>query len=379
MRFIIRLVQVNLLHLRRRLFLLGVIAAAFVMLSVPLGEGMQTLLSREDHSGMTIAVAGKNGEGEKLASFAGNLPDIASYCRFLAAEESEAMELLAQGRVTAVLVLPDHFVDSILTGRNENAVLYLDGAHPAESLLTLYVGQCAADMLSAAQGGIYAVLDALDASGTVRENAVYEINMEYIRFTMSRGNMYEAETVSAAGELPLPLHYMRSVLAWLMTAAGVLFCPVFGGQKGWRCRLKSAGCTGAQWALGTEAALLLCYAVLTGALCLAGGSFALTGWICCTLFACGLGCAVGVACPGEVSAAAVSFLLSTALAFFSGGIIPPMLLPAALRSSALYTAASALRRCMGGSGSVGLCLTGAVLLLLSGAALACRFERGAER
>lgn len=364
------------MRLGRRLFLLAVIAAAFVMLAFPLTAGMQSLFARDGYEGLTIAVVGQGGEGEALASFAGNLADVAAYCRFTAAGEDEAMEQLARGEVTAVLVLPPHFVDSILTGENESAVLHLNPKRPAESLLTLYAGRCASDMLSAAQGGIYAVLDALDDAGISRENAVYEINMEYIRFTMSRGNLYETETVNLSGAEPIGEHYVRSALAWLLTAAGTLFFPVLSTRQGaWRNRLKSAGCTGTQWALGALLPVLLCEVLLAAVLCIAAESFAVAGCLCCALYACGVGSLICILCPGEVWAGAGLFAFSTAAAFLSGGIVPPMLLPRSLRDSALVHSFSLLRRCLGGEASIPLALTGAVLLVLSFLLLRRSFDR----
>ena len=95
MRFVLHLAKINLLRLGRRLFLLAVIAAAFVMLSFPLAAGVRSMLSRADYSGLTIAVVGQDGEGEALASFAGNLADVSAYCSFVALDEDTAMAELA--------------------------------------------------------------------------------------------------------------------------------------------------------------------------------------------------------------------------------------------------------------------------------------------
>ncbi|MGI6028265.1 MAG: hypothetical protein ACOX81_02500 [Candidatus Heteroscillospira sp.] len=379
MRLVFSLIKLNLQRLGRRLFLLAAIAAAFLMLSAPLGAGVRELFSREDYGDITIAVAGKNGEGEALASFAGNLADVAEYCRFVAMPENEALAQLERGELTAVLVLPENFVNKILTGENQGAKLHLDPSEPVESLLTLYAGQCAADMLAAAQGGIYAVLDALDEAGAMGDRSVEEINLEYIRFTMGRGGMYETELAQLVPGGEPGEHYVRSVLVWVLLMSGLLFYPVLGpGRDAHRERLRSVGCTGNEWAAGALAPLLLWETGLSAVICLAAGEPTLFGIIGCALFAGGFSALVCAISFSEASAAAWGFILSTALGFLSGGIVPPALMPGALRGGRLYEWTSLLRRGVQGQAGEALCLAGALLTALAFLTVRLSFGREAR-
>lgn len=371
MRSVLHLTGLNLVRLYRRLFLLLAAAAAFAMLSFPLAEGMSRFFDREDMPGISIAVVGDT-DGA-LSSFAGNLRDIAAYCSFIPAEMDEAMDKLQRGEVTAVLELPEDFVGSILRGENSPARVHVDENRPVESLLTIYAGQCAADMLSAAQGGIYTVLDALKEAGEYDEADVLDINMEYIKFTLSRGDMYEPEMVSAAGAVPVGEHYRSSLMMWLLLTSGVIYYPIVSRKHSpWKNRLRAAGITGTEWAFGAIAPVLLVQTGLAFALCAFAGNFDPACAMALAAFSAGTAAFVGTISTNEPFCGGGVLILAAAISFFSGGIVPPVLLPAYIRNSLLFVWADAFAGCMHGRLSLlplfcgSALLTAAFLLLRSG-------------
>ena len=94
-----------------------------------------------------------------------------------AGRTEEALAALASGEATAVLELPEDFVRKVQWGENPPVRIIVDGSRPLESLLTLWVGQSAADLLAASQAGIYAVLERYGQSpppGLSRDQAVME-------------------------------------------------------------------------------------------------------------------------------------------------------------------------------------------------------------
>lgn len=366
--------------LRRRLLLLVGIAAAFAMLAPMLSQGAQSLLTRGGHEALVIAVVGEGGEAESLVKFAENLSDITEYCSFVSDGEETAMQKLSRGEVTAVLMLPENFVGGILTGENNPAILHVDPHRPAESMLTLYAGQCAADMLSAAQGGIYAVLNELSREGIVRESAVMEINIEYIKFTMARGSMYEEETVQLTQGLPIGEHYALSLLGWLLLMSSVIFYPALCPVQGdWRERLKSLGCTPLDWALGAFCPVLCCELLLTAAFSIFAGSFSVTGVLFCALFSAAFAGVICALSRTEAMAAALGFAASAGMALLSGSIIPQALMPKALRGAADYIPLTYMRKALGGGSSWELLAFGVAFALIALWLLARAYERQVQQ
>lgn len=327
---------------QQRWLLAGLALLCFLL---PLGAGSaaNVLLSRGvEFSGVTLAVTAPEGDDVPglLEQFMGDMEDIAQYCEILAMEEGEALDALDRGEVTAVLVLPENFIRGVMWGENPDLRLVVAGDRPLESLLLLWVGQSASDILSAFQSGVYAVLDLYEEDpppGLTRDQVVLDVNLPYISLAMSRSDMFEAELISATQTLPIPLHYALSLAAFFALSAAPVFVPLYGGNwLRFQRRLRAAGRGAAagyfsSLAAGTPALFLL----LFPALLLAGAgkcSPALVGAALAMALYCCVFCSLCCLAAGSAGGCGLlSFgiaLLSLALA---GGIVPPVLLPAPVR------------------------------------------------
>lgn len=329
-------------RLRRQLWLLVGLALLCLLLPLGAGQAAQRLLSRGvEFSGVTLAIAAPEGDDTAglLERYMGGMEDIAQYCRVVAMTEGDALDALADGEVTAVLCLPERFIQGVMYGENPDLRLIVAGDRPLESLLLLWVGQSASDILSAFQSGVYAVLDlyAQDPPpGLSRDQVVVDINLRYITLALDRTGFFRMEEVSATGALPIPLHYGLSLLAYFGLSAAPLLMPLYtGGWLGFQRRLRCAGrgC-GPGFSSGVTVGALALLALLLPSLLLGGGAdpLALAGAaalmaVFCSLFAalCCLAAESAAGCGGA------AFSVSLASLLLAGGVIPPVLLPGAVR------------------------------------------------
>lgn len=326
-------------RLCRQLPLLAGLSLLCVLFSVLGGRMAETLLTDGvSFSGLTLAVTAPEGDEtpQWIAQYMGSMTDIRDYCEMVAMEEEAAREALAGGTVDAILILPEGFIQGVQWGENPPVRVVVDGGRPLESLLTLWVGQSAADTLSAAQAGVYAVLDLYDAGqleGLPRDQVGTEINLRYIQWVLNRLSFVVEEKITPTGVLPIGTHYQLSFFCWLLLSLAPLFA--WNYQGAWpraygRLRWVRRGV----WT-GLAASLAGCAAGLSGLLWLILCGIgvppltALTAALCCGLF-----CAVYAAFCGTVTrhtggCAGLSFLLSFAWLFAAGGLLPPVLLPGA--------------------------------------------------
>lgn len=343
-------------RLRRQLWLTA--GLALLCLALPLGAGRaaQALLTRGvDFRGVTLAVTAPEGDPTpaRLAEYMNAMEDIAQYCRMEAMGEDEALEALERGEVTAVLALPEEFIRGVRQGENPDLRLIAAADRPLESLLLLWVGQSAADILSAFQGGVYAVLDLYEQSpfpGLTREQAAAGINLRYIAMALDRANFFEMRQVSATQALPIPLHYALSLLCYFALSAAPLFMPVYTGNwLRFQRRLRGAGRScAAGFFSGVAAGVPLLLLLLFPALLAAGegrnvpallGAAAVMA-VFCSLF--GALCCLAAGSAGRCGAAA--FLVSLLSLVLAGGIVPPALLPRALQELGWLSPVSWLRQ-----------------------------------
>ena len=365
---------VTLGRLRRQLWLLAGLALLCLLLPLMAGRAAQTLLSQGvEFGGVTLAVIAPAGDSTpaRLEEYMGGMEDIAQYCRVEAMEEGEALAALERGEVTAVLALPARFIQGVMGGENPDLRLIVAGDRPLESLLLLWVGQSAADILSAFQSGVYAVLELYGQSpppGLSWERVVADINLRYIAMALDRSSFFETRQVSATQALPIALHYALSLLCYFALCAAPLFMPVYGGDwLRFQRRLRGAGrscaagfCSGV--AAGVPALLIL----LLPALLAAGGrrsvpallGAAIVMAVFCSLF-CALCCLAAGSAGGCGAMAFLASLLSLALA---GGSVPPVLLPGAVQRLSWLSPGEWLRQAAAGAmgyetaGSAWVCL-----------------------
>ena len=326
-------------RLRQQLWLLAGLALLCLLRPIGAGAAAQQLLSQGvGLEGVTLAVAAPEGDGtpRQLEQYMNGMEDIAQYCHLVAMEEEQARAALERGEVTAALLLPENFIQGVRYGENPDLRLVVAGDRPLESLLLLWVGQGASDILSAFQSGVYAVLELYEKNppvGLSWDQAMIDINLRYITMALDRSNSFQIQMVSSTQALPIPLHYALSLLAYFALSAAPLFMPVYSG--GWlrfqrRLRGVGRGCAvgfAAGWAAGMPAlALLLAPALLAAGqgqrpLALLGVAVMMAAF--CSLF-CALCCLIAGSAAG---CGALAFLASLVSLGLAGGIVPPVLLP----------------------------------------------------
>lgn len=356
--------------------LLAGVALLCLILPLFIAPAAESALSRGvSFSGITLAIVGPEGSAtpEKAEALMSNMRDVSEYCQVRAMSYDDAIESLKRGEITAALVLPKRFVSGVMNGTNPDVELIVPEDRPFEALLTLWVGQSATDLLSAVQGGIYAVLEQYEKDPPQeldQGDVVAQINLRYVNWALNRGSMFRTETVSATKLLPVGLHYALSLLAYLILAAAPFFIPVFSGK--WiaaqrRFRSVKRGSTGF-FLCSVVSCFLVLFALLTAAqLLVVKGDFLSVLW---SGFVCALFCTAytGVCCllTGNTrNCGVVSFPGSLVFLFFAGGIVPPVLMPERLQGWMDLSPVTWLRNTMAVSVDAlpeGMDMTGRLLL-----------------
>lgn len=337
-----KLFAVTMDRLCRRLALPAGLVLLCALLASLAGRTAESALSQGvDFSGLVLAVTAPEGDRvpEQLERYLGNMRDVREYCRVEAMDCGAALDALSDGTATAVLVLPEEFVRGVQWGEDPDVRLIVDARRPLGALLTLWIAQSASDLLASVQNGVYAVLDVCalrPVEGLSREQIVTEINLRYIQWVLNRRDLFSERRVLPTGELPVALHYELSVLWFLLLSLAPAFSWCYQGtwlqyHRRLRCAQRGAAagfwasflsCAAAMWALFSLALWLLLRASLLPTL----GVAAL-----CALFFSAYAAACALVSRGAAGCGTLSFLLTLAFLLLSGGVLPPALLPEALR------------------------------------------------
>lgn len=382
---------------QQRLLLAGVALLCF-LLPLCIGPAAEAALSEGvSFSGIELAITGPEGDPvpEQLELLLPKMSDVSEYCRVAAMDYEEALRSLRRGEVTAVLVLPEHFVQGVMNGTNPDVELIVNGDAPMEALLTLWIGQSASDMLAAFQSGIYAVLDLYvenPPAGLSYQDVMTKINLRYVSWMMNRQDMFRIEQVSATGQLSVGLHYGLSLLVFLLLALAPFFAPVFSGTWiGAQRRFRTVGRGSVMFYLSTLTGCWIVFfpLLLAAQRMIVGGSLGM-GIAVCALGALFCAAFAGLCClltADTGSCGVLSFSAALVFLALSGGILPPVLMPQVLRKWIDYSPVSWLRGLLalpGGeyemqSGMIGALAAAAAVMMALGALLyGRRGTRGEE-
>lgn len=301
---------------------------------------------KESFHRFTLAVC-DSGQDERTAlamNLLSGMEDVEKYASFVTMEEEQAEKLLAAGELSGIVVIPSGFIDGVLYGDNLSPKLILDRKNPIENILILSLAEGVTGMLSAAQSGIYTVMDNVPSSisSAERNQVLFEINMEYVSWTLDRNSMFTGHTVSVAGNLTLMQHSLIMGILWFLSlSAPVLFRVYSVREEGAvLVRMKSMGAPLQSYLLGKWLAGLFANLLITSGIVLflsctleklgmhmnfspsVIGGFFLTA-----LFTASLGYCCANLCKTATGQVLLCFLFTTAGMMAAGGIIPTLLLP----------------------------------------------------
>lgn len=335
----------------QQFWLLAALFVLFLLLSVCAGKVGEAMLSQGvDFSGITLAVTAPQGDdtGLALEKLMGSMQDVRRYASFRGMSWEEAAEALDAGEVTAVLVLPEDFVGGVMDGTNPDVTLVVSPSRPLEALLTAWVGESAAQLLTGAQRGIYAVLELYPGQEAAKlswEQVKLGINLAYVSQTLNRQELFRVRTLRATDNMELGLHYALSLVIFLAMALPPLYCPMLRRELlPFRKRLRSLGHgAGIQYA----SCFAVCWSVVF--LLTAVPVRYLTGNVpagaaVLALFAAGYGCLCCLVTRSASGCGGLAVSGAAVLVFLSGGILPTPLLPEAVRRVGAVSPVGMLRQ-----------------------------------
>lgn len=151
----------------------------------------------------------------------------------MSAEEAE--EALLRGELTAVVRVPEDFVDSIVSGENDTYVTYMT-AQGQKGIGTMVMGEIAevaSTLVTASQSAIYGMQRTLYEQGSVDQIGpeTDRLNLMLINYVLSRSGFGEVEVLGYADGLSLEAYYFCRILLLLLLLAGLSGSVFFLSRK----------------------------------------------------------------------------------------------------------------------------------------------------
>lgn len=158
-------------------------------------------------------------------------------------EEEEAREMLLDGELTAYLVVPEGFVDSVVSGENFSVPYYTSNSQMGlGTMLMNELANIISELITKSQSAIYGMQNLCNEyeKYDIYWDATNELNLEYIDIILSRQLLFEVETLGVSNSLSLQGYYICGFAVLFFMIFAINGCPIFVRKDMSLARLMSA-------------------------------------------------------------------------------------------------------------------------------------------
>lgn len=217
---------------RRAVVLLPRLMTVSIMITLVAGVLLSGLVSwterrqKAEQSKIKIGyVAEEDMLTKLLVSYVAGMDSVDEWCRFIPVTEEEGEEELQEGKLAALLILPDNVVNEILSGSNAPATLILPAQVTPLGIVFEELADAGIRMLSVAQGEIYTVYELANVLELNEEQLLRicdDMNAYNMGLVMGREAWFQTQKVSVTGNEETAVYYGSALMAfWLLICAGL--------------------------------------------------------------------------------------------------------------------------------------------------------------
>lgn len=293
---------------------------------------------------VAVVVPKEQNQVRMMLQLAQTMESVESICDFVYLEETEAMERLEQGQVSAAIILPDDFYEDIDTGYNTPLTVYVSENPSLNQLVFQELLADGVSVLRTAEAGVYSMLHTAriyQAKMTGKEIGDYIAGV-YLNEAFKRNEIYEESIYSSLGKVNVYQYYFVSALNLVLLMFGMNFGFLYRERtRAVEEQLKTAGIGAGRLAL-VKIAVMSSLLWAVGILVYAAGLFLSKGlkwnilfwdgrapfYLLLLCFSIGIYLHMLYAFGGRSGRGAfLVFAVNGGMALCSGGIIPAVYLP----------------------------------------------------
>ena len=322
-----------------------------------------------------------------------NMESVSQLCRFVQVSEEEGIQMLEQGELAALVVLPEQLVEGIMNGQNPSVIVVFPKNARLEAMLFRELTESGAGLLRVAQAQIYGAVDTAREYGLTEQLSVMEADIDSynLAFALDRLAMFDEEEISVTGRMSVLQYYVASGVILFLLLSGMAAYPVMQREPAaFRSQLMRQGVGGlwqffCRWLCGFVCIGLLVFVIWAAFQAMGFLAPELKEQLASALVSGRNHIAVGVRVSvilliivtaatlidmiyslagSRTAGILLIFLVSVLMVYLSGGFVPSVLMPQAMRTVGEALPTSYLIRAFGGlltgysRGVLGQCVAG---------------------
>ena len=278
---------------------------------------------------------------EKLISMVSSLESVSSLCEFSYVDEKEGREQMRQGKLYALMLLPEGLLRGIMDGTNTPVTIVFPENAGLEAAVFRELADAGTQILKTAQAAVYAADELCSRMGreTQIPSAEADINSMYLKYALNRSVYFRTEEVNAVGEVGTAAFYGISASVMVLLLLGI---PAAGFLKPYseimERKLFLIGLSRTKRLIATAAPFFLCF----GMGFMESGGFSIPVWLMVCMAAAMWTILIYELARNAFAGICALFLTAAASVFMAGGLIPSVFLPEAVQRAGSVTPAAIL-------------------------------------
>lgn len=324
-------------------FLAGAIVLSAILGTIAFSAGM--VLYRDEivnQISIGVVLPADDSLAQTAIRMLTSLDNVKDVCDFKYIDEATGRAELASGSLHALMLVPEGFVEGVMTGVNTPVTMVLPERSGVESLIFREMADSGARTLGVAQASIYAVDELCIAYGLPNEirRAEEELNRIYFAYALPRTEYFREYRVSATGDVNVIWYYGMSAAVLFLFLCGIPLAPLCRRDRPVLVKkLQGIGISTGLQVFAKIIAVAFLLILISGAgvsclICLKVIRYS-QAYLLSVLLACFTVAAVIVMIyaitKSQMASVMCLFWLSVGMVFLSGGFIPLVFLPEAFR------------------------------------------------
>lgn len=170
---------------------------------------------------------------QQVTQFISAMESVRELSDFCYMELEEALEALEEGKLQAVLYLPDNFYEDIYYGVNTPATIFFPKETMQETQVFKELLTDGVALLQTAEAGVYATLDtARYYEPQIKRSKIgNKIAYRYIKLALKRDEVFEKRMLSPFGTVNMQEYYISFVLVTVLMMAGLNYSFLYSGKE----------------------------------------------------------------------------------------------------------------------------------------------------
>lgn len=149
--------------------------------------------------------------------------------------EEEAKKALFKGKISAYVIIPEGFIESIEYGRNDKQVIYVtsDGQQGFSDIIKTQIADILSALIVHSQSGIYSMQEELYRKKDYSrfDELTWDLNIKYVYWVLSRNKFADIKETGVSNGLSLQTYYFCAIVIFFLMILSLAANPFFSNRN----------------------------------------------------------------------------------------------------------------------------------------------------